>query len=88
MATYPIISHKSDENRKKVDALDIPLLGMVVVPANNIIFIGVRFFGNTAIHDHDTFSTPFSSSILRTCGLTIRHKSAEVCFSPASQCCV
>lgn len=37
----------------KVDALDIPLFGVVVVPADNVVFIGVRFFGNTVVYNHD-----------------------------------
>jgi hypothetical protein len=37
----------------KVDALDIQLFGMIIVPADNIVFIGVWFFGNTVVHDHD-----------------------------------
>ena len=39
----------------KVDALDGTLLGVVVAPADNLVFIGVRFLGDAVVRDHDAF---------------------------------
>jgi len=50
----------------KVDAFDIPLLEMIVVPANDVVFIGVWLFGNAVIHNHDTvFIFDFANMWLR-----------------------
>ncbi len=39
--------------RQKINALDLSVLGMVVVPADNLILISMRFLRNTIIHNQN-----------------------------------
>lgn len=39
---------------KKIDALDHPVFGMVIVPADDIVLVGVRLFCDTVVKDQHT----------------------------------
>jgi hypothetical protein len=52
----------------EVNAFDVAFFGMVIIPANNITPGCIGLLDNVIIHNHSALS------ILRICGLVIRHK--------------
>jgi hypothetical protein len=41
------------QRAQQVDALDRAVFGMVVMPADNVVFIGIRLLGNTIVQNQD-----------------------------------